>query len=104
MLLDGEVEYEVEQILAHADKSTGRREYLVKWKGYGPEENTWVKESDFANANEVLQDYLLGLQPSDVPVAARVGKPAKQSNADVEGDASVRRNDRKKKSERRPGF
>ena len=104
VLLDGEIEYEVEQILAHVDKSTGRREYLVKWKGYGPEENTWVKESDFANANEVLQDYLLGLQPSDAPVAARVGKLAKQSNADVEGDASVKRSDRKKKSQRRPGF
>ena len=37
---DQEEEYEVAQII-NSRKHRGRIQYLVRWKGYGPEDNTW---------------------------------------------------------------
>ncbi|CAJ0940200.1 unnamed protein product [Ranitomeya imitator] len=44
-LVNGELEYVVEKIL---DSRFSRRklQYLVKWKGYGQEDNSWVSASD----------------------------------------------------------
>jgi hypothetical protein len=58
--VDGELLYEVEKILLHRDKKTGKvtkKEYYIKWEGYGPEHCTWEPESNLRNASEVLADY-----------------------------------------------
>jgi hypothetical protein len=57
-LIDGEEEYEVEDIIKHRTKGRRhtRRQYLVKWKGYPSSENSWVDESDL-HAPELLQEY-----------------------------------------------
>ena len=47
--------YEVEDIRDHRG-STGNREYLVKWAGYGERANTWQKASDFTDPN-IIQKY-----------------------------------------------
>jgi hypothetical protein len=47
--------WEVEQILDHKTVQ-GRRRYLVKWKGFGHEENTWEQATQFSNP-QTLQDY-----------------------------------------------
>ncbi len=70
VLVDGNIEFEVEAILEHRDvnrtktnKNTGnkrksiKREYLVKWKGYGNESNTWEPESNCKNCPLVVQAY-----------------------------------------------
>jgi Chromo (CHRromatin Organisation MOdifier) domain len=47
--IDGEIEYEVEQILLHRDVKIGkrtRREYLIKWLGYGHEHNSWENSTN----------------------------------------------------------
>jgi len=41
--------YDVEEILDMETEVNGLRKdrkFLVKWKGYGPEENSWVEEKD----------------------------------------------------------
>ena len=38
--------YEINKVIDHRKKK-GTLEYLVQWKGYGPEDNTWVKVKDF---------------------------------------------------------
>jgi hypothetical protein len=44
-IIDGEPEYEVEEILNH--KGQGRtRKYLVKWKGYDLSDATWEPEKN----------------------------------------------------------
>jgi hypothetical protein len=43
-----DVEYEVEAVVGHRKKN-GRKEYLIKWKGYSSDANTWEPE---ANLNE----------------------------------------------------
>src|SRR3981189_2513093 len=40
VLVDGVEEYEVEEII-DSQKRRGKTQYLVKWKGFPSEENTW---------------------------------------------------------------
>ena len=57
---DEHVEYTVERILDHRDRpfrGKTRREYLVKWLGYGPEHNTFEPESSCANCTDLLNEY-----------------------------------------------
>ncbi|CAJ0968385.1 unnamed protein product [Ranitomeya imitator] len=57
VLVDGELEYVVEKIL---DSRFSRRklQYLVKWKGYGQEDNSWVFASDVHAADLVRASHL----------------------------------------------
>ncbi len=32
-------------------------DYFVKWKGYGPESNSWVREDDM-EADELIEEFL----------------------------------------------
>ena len=50
------MEFEVEEILDSRIRH-GRVEYLVKWKGYGPEENSFQVEEDLGNAKQVLLEF-----------------------------------------------
>jgi hypothetical protein len=60
-LIDGSLEYEVEAIVNHRDIKTRngkfRREYLVYWKGYPPEDATFEPASNLKNAQEALKTY-----------------------------------------------
>ncbi|CAJ0929529.1 unnamed protein product [Ranitomeya imitator] len=55
VLVEGELEYVVEKIL---DSRVSRRklQYLVKWKGYGQEDNSWVFASDVHAADLAKQE------------------------------------------------
>jgi hypothetical protein len=54
--IDNDNEYEVETIL---DSRTYRRQvqYLVKWKGYGPEEHTWEPYKHLHNARRLVVQF-----------------------------------------------
>ena len=57
-LVDGESEFEVENILQH--KFVGWKKeirYLVQWRGYSRAESTWEPEEHLRNAPEVLEAY-----------------------------------------------
>jgi hypothetical protein len=41
-------EFIVERIVSHRFRN-GRKEYLLAWKGYSEEENTWVKINVYTN-------------------------------------------------------
>ena len=56
-LIDGEEEYEVQEILN--DRINGRskkRQFFVRWKGYKASEDSWVDEADI-HAPELLEEY-----------------------------------------------
>ena len=55
-LIEGEYKYEVERILKHwrQGRSTA---YLIWWKGYQPQDDSWELEWNLANAGDVLSQY-----------------------------------------------
>jgi hypothetical protein len=67
-VVDGEMEWEVESILAHKDVQVKRkknrsrtpvfrRQYLVKWLGYDDTHNTWEPEEHCRNSPELIAEY-----------------------------------------------
>jgi hypothetical protein len=50
------IEYKIEAILKKR-QFRGKTKYLVRWKGYGPESDTWEPEENFGNAQEILADF-----------------------------------------------
>ena len=54
--VDCEKEYEVEEILDRQERR-GRTKYLVKWKGYTAEENTWEGLENLKNAMEKIEEF-----------------------------------------------
>jgi hypothetical protein len=56
-IVEEEEEYEIEEIRRHRRKGRGTQ-YLVHWKGYGNEDDTWLPRSSLENAEEILSKYL----------------------------------------------
>ena len=55
-LINRENEWEIEAITGH--KGQGPQcQYLIKWKGYRDNDNTWEPESNLDNAAEELEEY-----------------------------------------------
>ena len=54
-IVGGEERYEVDEVLDSRMK--GRRlQYLVRWRGYGQEENLWIPEEDL-DATELIANF-----------------------------------------------
>ena len=62
------LEYEVEQVISYDAK---RKKYLVKWFGYGHENNTWEPEKNLANAAEMINEYWQVVQMKEQNTAKR---------------------------------
>jgi len=55
-IVNGELEYEVEGILDSRIQRS-KLQYLVEWKGYGPEERTWEPVENLENAKEAIAAF-----------------------------------------------
>jgi hypothetical protein len=66
LVIDGEYEYEVQEILDHRGSVPGKRKFLVSWVGHGPEHNTWEPERNMTNCGEVLQEYWYSKSIADI--------------------------------------
>ena len=63
--LDYDDVYRLERIVDRRMVNRGRgqkrktvRQYLLKWKGWGPAHNSWYDEEDLPHAREFIEDYL----------------------------------------------
>lgn len=54
---EGNLEYNIEEIVDSRVDKKGRFEYLIKWKGYPSEENTWEPIRHLKNSQKTLVDY-----------------------------------------------
>ena len=54
-----EKEYEVEKILDRQERR-GKAKYLVKWKGYMAEKNTWERSENLKNAMKKVEEFEKG--------------------------------------------
>ncbi|CAI7857213.1 unnamed protein product [Closterium sp. NIES-54] len=59
VVVQDEPEYEVERVLTHRRRVGKTLEFLLRWKGYDPTEDSWVAEADMGNARRALKDYLI---------------------------------------------
>ncbi|CAI7802894.1 unnamed protein product [Closterium sp. NIES-53] len=59
VLVQDEPEYEVERVLTNRRRGGKTLDFLLRWKGYNPTEDSWVVEADMGNARRALKDYLL---------------------------------------------
>ena len=51
-----EEEYEVEKIL-NKKKFRGKDQYLVQWKGYTAEEDTWEPRENLGNVEDLVKEF-----------------------------------------------
>lgn len=49
--------YEVDRIITHRPTQRRGIEYLIRWKGYGPEEDVWRNTQELGDAPDLLKDY-----------------------------------------------
>jgi transposase InsO family protein len=57
-ILNEEEQYEVERIINH--RRRGRAlQYLIRWKGYTPLDDTWEPEANLENSPDILERYKL---------------------------------------------
>jgi len=54
--VEGIEEWEVEKIL-NKRKIRGVEKYLVQWKGFTAEEDTWERKKDLKNVGEALEEF-----------------------------------------------
>jgi len=53
--IEGVEEWEIEKILKR--KIRGVDKYLVRWKGFMAEHDTWERKEDLGNAREMLEEF-----------------------------------------------
>jgi len=56
VVIEGEEEWEVERIL-NKQQIRGKDKYLVRWKGFTAESDTWEGEENLENAKEAIEEY-----------------------------------------------
>ena len=56
---ENEEEYEVEQILDTRKSTNGKIEYLIHWKGYGHNEDTWEPLKHLTHCQQLIQQFHL---------------------------------------------
>jgi len=56
VIIEGEEEWEVERIL-NKRKVRGKDKYLVRWKGYTAESDTWEGRKNLENAKEAIKEF-----------------------------------------------
>ncbi|KAI0358009.1 hypothetical protein OH77DRAFT_1518764 [Trametes cingulata] len=100
-----EEEYEIEAILdaKHGTFPEGRIGYLVKWKGYGEEHNSWVDENDAEGAKDLIAEFWKKhkkngrkSEPKSKPGAQPRKSSVKDADSDVEEVAPTKKRGRPK--------
>jgi len=56
VIIEGEEEFEVEKIL-NKRMVWGKDKFLVRWKGYMVEEDTWENRENLGNAKELVEEF-----------------------------------------------
>lgn len=82
-LKNGEPYYEVSHIVAEKERcnATAKR-YLVRWMGWGPEDDVWMSENDLVDAPSLLRNWNQlkeGIEKGVAELRAKVPKPLTNS-------------------------
>jgi hypothetical protein len=56
--VDGEEEFEIDAILESMIRGRKRNlHYLIRWKGWGPEHDSWIPASELAHARDLVDEF-----------------------------------------------
>jgi len=56
VIIEGEEEFKVEKII-NKRMVRGKERFLVRWKGYTAEEDTWKSRKNLENAKELVEEF-----------------------------------------------
>ena len=56
VIIEGEEKFEIEKIL-NKRMIRGKEKFLVRWKGYTVEEDTWENRENLENAKELVEEF-----------------------------------------------
>ncbi len=76
--IEGQLEHEVERI-EDMRNINGRIEYLVRWSGYSPAENSWEPSEHLTNSQKLIAQYIE--KHGEAPVTQR----GRKSRGNVRG-------------------
>ncbi|KIJ55630.1 hypothetical protein M422DRAFT_24202 [Sphaerobolus stellatus SS14] len=99
---ESEEEYEIESIVdARNNMFPGHKMgYLVKWKGYDEDQNSWVDEADAENAKELIDEFW-ARRRKELKDKKTKGRPRKSNAREVsqgQDDKSSSTSNKRKKS------
>ncbi|XP_051167747.1 uncharacterized protein LOC127285663 [Leptopilina boulardi] len=88
-------EYEVEKVVAQRTIK-GRRQFLVRWKGYGEDSDTWEQEKDL-NCPQLIEEFLAEAgdddkeeKPAEKTPKSGKSKQGKKSSKKVKKDEETK--------------
>ena len=83
--IEGVEEWEVEKIL-NKKKIRGVEKYLVRWKGFTVERDTWEKKENLENAAELIEEFEWG----EVEVRRQVEEEGEYKRMELPGKYTVK--------------
>jgi len=99
-----EEEYIVEKILDKRKGKNGKVEYLLKWKGYGDDDNTW-EPKDHLECNHLIDEFEKQHAAKSKKKGAGAGPASsKKKKADSDEEVAPQPAKKDKKEEARNGF
>ena len=82
---------QVQEILDVREKANGKTEYKIRWRGFGPDEDTWEPEKNLLDCGEILNDFKKRQSKQDTrrtPSTRNTPQISRTRTADNKGDAA----------------
>ena len=83
--IEGEKEYKIEKILDRQDVR-GKLKYLVRWKEYTAEEDTWKRLENLENTMNLVKEFEQEIRAEEIRQVERRKEKGKESELNLEAE------------------